>query len=242
MTIASAGRRTVATFPSAVGLEMLFDAATVPPTDGGVSVWQDRSGNQRHATQAAQNSRPTLVQSGVPAVLFDGVDDSLILPRLDLPACTVLAAVSRYPMPWQPYATILQILQSSTTKDAIRLQLNDHSGDGPILAGAGGDGTAGYSVGGTLSLRTPRLLTITLSAGVVAAWDGATSVSLTTSTTKVADPAGSDSRIGAAWKSPGGSVYRHWCGAISGLAVYSRVLSSDERAQWLRFAATRGWT
>lgn len=45
-----------------------------------VTTWQDQSGNGRHASAATSAKRPTLklaIQNGLPALLFDGVDDYL---------------------------------------------------------------------------------------------------------------------------------------------------------------------
>ena len=233
-------------FASAVpqlGLELLLDAASLA---GGslVASWPDLSGNARAAVQNAQNSQPSYSSTalnGKPAVVFDGIDDSLVLPRLDLASCTVVAVAARSPMSWQIYSTLLQIVSSSNTKDAIRIQANDHNVDGPLLFGTGGDGTAGYKAGGLLRLGTPRVLVVTQSAGVVTAYDNNSLVSTATSTIKSTDTAGTDSRVGAVWGSPAGTVHRHWCGPVGMLAVYSRVISADERAAWQAAAQSRGW-
>lgn len=230
-------RAAVAPIPR-VGLEMLYDVSSWT----GVSL-EDTSGNNRDATQPAGNSRPSVqdAMNGRPAMVFDGLNDSLILPRLDLSAATVVACFAKAASVGQPYGTLLQIIQSSSTRDALLLQVNDSTTDGPVLLGADGSGAAGYQIGGSLSLNTPRLLIASLSAGAFTAWDGDSSVALSASTVKAAAAAGSDSRIGGAWSSPSGSVYRHFAGAIGVLAVYSRVLSADERAAWVTHCRARGW-
>lgn len=221
------------------GLEMLYDVATWTGTK-----WEDGSGYNRDATQPADNSRPTRSETalnGRPAVVFDGVNDSLILPRLDLGSATVVACFAKSPSVGQPYGTLLQIIQSSSTRDALLLQINDSIADGPILVGANGTGSSGYSIGGTQSLSTPRLLFVTLTGGSFSVRDTDAVVALSTSATKAQAAAGSDSRIGGAWSSPSGSVYRHFPGPVGVIAVYSRAISADERAAWTRHCRMRGW-
>lgn len=76
---------------SIAGLQLWLDASSSPKfqnsngttaaVDDGdpVGYWGDLSGNARHATQATGAARPTL-KLPVPAVLFDGIDDALLLP------------------------------------------------------------------------------------------------------------------------------------------------------------------
>ena len=83
----SAGNVVVETPPVPLdGLELWFDAEVgVAQTNGAVSSWKDRSGHQRDALQTALNYRPKLgadALNGKPAIVFDGVDDSLKLPTL----------------------------------------------------------------------------------------------------------------------------------------------------------------
>jgi hypothetical protein len=61
----------------------LFDATSggsVVAADGGVARWEDKSGNNRHFTQATSGKRPTRKtnqQNGLDALLFDGSNDCL---------------------------------------------------------------------------------------------------------------------------------------------------------------------
>jgi hypothetical protein len=56
-------------------------ASNVVRNGAAIAQWNDQSGNNRHATQAAYASQPmldaTATPSGLPAVTFDGVDDFL---------------------------------------------------------------------------------------------------------------------------------------------------------------------
>ena len=69
--------------PSLITTALWLDAAdlsTVTTVSGGVSQWNDKSGNARHFSQGASASRPTVnatAINGKPALVFDGVNDSL---------------------------------------------------------------------------------------------------------------------------------------------------------------------
>jgi len=62
----------------------LYDATTggsLVAADGGVARWEDKSGNDRHATQGTSGSRPVRkasVQNGLDGLRFDGSDDYLV--------------------------------------------------------------------------------------------------------------------------------------------------------------------
>jgi len=70
------------------GLELWFSADQgVTQNAGVVSTWKDRSNNHRDALQTAVNVRPKLVAdalAGKAAIVFDGSDDYLKLPTLDV--------------------------------------------------------------------------------------------------------------------------------------------------------------
>ena len=63
--------------------ETLFDATTggsLVAADGGVARWEDKSGNNRHFTQATSNKRPlrkTAQQNGLDLLRFDGSNDNM---------------------------------------------------------------------------------------------------------------------------------------------------------------------
>lgn len=60
------------------------DASTVTTVSGGVSQWNDKSGNNRNAAQSIANSRPTLtsnVLNGLPVLTLDGTDDYMVVPH-----------------------------------------------------------------------------------------------------------------------------------------------------------------
>lgn len=207
-----------------------FDARNLPATDY-VAAWNDSSGNGRHAAQSAYNSRPAWSAAGLgslPAVVFDGVNDSLSFSRFDLTNATVIAVVRRDA--GATNGTVVDVIQSSTTRDAITLAVNDDSSNGPVLVGRNGDGSGFYQRGGTLSLGTPRLLIAQWNGTAYRAWDGSSEITLSNSTTKASAAAGADSRIGAGWSSPAGSVTRHFTGAIGYLAISAAVLTDGQRA------------
>jgi hypothetical protein len=66
----------------------LYDATTggsLVAADGTVKRWEDKSGNNRHATQSTDANRPvrkTAVQNGLDVLRFDGSNDFLSIPPL----------------------------------------------------------------------------------------------------------------------------------------------------------------
>ena len=68
------------------GVALWLDAAdqsTLTTAAGAVSEWRDRSGGNRHVTQAAAGNRPVIgaaALNGRPAVTFDGADDFMVVP------------------------------------------------------------------------------------------------------------------------------------------------------------------
>ncbi len=74
-------------FDSQGNLDILALLAFVGTGSGFVTIWYDQSGNGRNATQTTAGSQPRIVNNGVlqteggkPAILLDGVDDSLASP------------------------------------------------------------------------------------------------------------------------------------------------------------------
>lgn len=54
------------------------DSSTVTLSSGAVSLWSDKSGNSRNASQSVANNRPTTTTvNGKTAISFDGVNDGL---------------------------------------------------------------------------------------------------------------------------------------------------------------------
>jgi hypothetical protein len=69
--------------PTRTGLVLWLDAMTGVSSEpnGLVTRWSDQSGNGLDAVQPASGARPILVDvSGLPALVFDGLDDRLNLP------------------------------------------------------------------------------------------------------------------------------------------------------------------
>jgi hypothetical protein len=74
------------------------DASTVTLESGAVSQWNDKSGNNRHATQVTLEARPTIVSSSVngrAVIRYDGIDDLLNLPAITASAGITLFFVLR---------------------------------------------------------------------------------------------------------------------------------------------------
>jgi hypothetical protein len=68
------------------GLQLWLDASQISGLNDGdaVATWNDLSGNGNDVTQATASKKPTYktgIQNGLPAVLFDGVDDFLLITK-----------------------------------------------------------------------------------------------------------------------------------------------------------------
>jgi hypothetical protein len=85
--------------PAFISTELWLDASdsdTITESGGAVSQWDDKSGNNRHAVQANTNYRPNYNITGfggLPTVIFDGVNDGLVLSEfLNSPDVTLFLA------------------------------------------------------------------------------------------------------------------------------------------------------
>lgn len=84
-TLAEAGgvhsRRQRHLNPKDAGASLVLDARYITGNDGdAIGTWSDRSGNANDATQGTAANKPLLkvnIQGGQPALLFDGINDSL---------------------------------------------------------------------------------------------------------------------------------------------------------------------
>jgi hypothetical protein len=108
----------------AVAPALWFDASAITGkvNNDPISSWTDLSGNAKHAVQATGSKQP-LYQTNVlgypggltlPAVLFDGVDDFLTTPSVNLSATS---AVTVFVVAYSTTATTFQVLFS--TPDAL---------------------------------------------------------------------------------------------------------------------------
>jgi hypothetical protein len=83
--------------PSLISTALWLDAAdasTVTTVSGAVSQWNDKSGNNRHATQSTAGSRPTYSATGfnnLPGVTFDGNDDNMLHGLTSGGPCTLIS-------------------------------------------------------------------------------------------------------------------------------------------------------
>ena len=85
-------RASGAWFPTDLGASLALwldaaDAASMTQSGGLVSQWNDKSGNNKHATQATSGNRPTFTASalnGKSVLTFDGNSDKMTIPALGL--------------------------------------------------------------------------------------------------------------------------------------------------------------
>ena len=79
---------------SIAGLVLWLKAGKYNPVTGD---WVDSSGTNHNGTQVSPTARPTLSTSarlgGKPSVLFDGIDDFILLPKLATIPLTIICAV-----------------------------------------------------------------------------------------------------------------------------------------------------
>jgi hypothetical protein len=227
-------------------MELWFDAsdASTISIDTGVRSWADKSGNARHALQTATNSQPAWTQGALankPVLTFDGLNDSLYLPVLDLSAWTIFIVCNR--TAGVTNASLLQLAKASFSTETALVALNNDATNGPLLVGSGSTGSAKYGKGGSLSAGTSRVITArwagagTDGATYYSAWDNGTTVTLADSGS-IPQYSGTGSRIGASWSS--GSLQSFFRGQIAEIIVYSSALSTDQRSA-VETALMRKW-
>lgn len=216
------------------GLALWYDAsdASTVTLATGVRGLADKSGNARNAAQTATNSQPALTPNaidGKPAMVFDGLNDSLTLPILNITAWTVFAVCERT---GSGNGTLLQLLASAFGVESLLLGLNDNSTDGPVLVGSSSTGSAKYGKGGSLSAGTARVLSAKWPGGTFdgasnySAWNDGVTITLANSGS-AHKASGNDSRIGASWCN--GALQAFYRGKIGEIVVYSSALSDGNR-------------
>lgn len=95
------------------GLALWLDAADAPAA----GAWRDKSGFGRNASQLATNNQPAFgTIAGRPALLFDGINDTLALPAFALAAWHAFAVVSPAVASSR---TVLHLSSSTTTYFAL---------------------------------------------------------------------------------------------------------------------------
>ena len=86
--------------PSMLGPAVWLDAAdtnTITESGGTVSQWNDKSGNNRHLSQAVSSQQPTLNATGLnnkPILTFDGVNDILLNPTVGAAGLSNVSIIS----------------------------------------------------------------------------------------------------------------------------------------------------
>jgi hypothetical protein len=80
------------------GLVAWWDANAITPVADGTAIaqWDDSSGNAKHATQATGTKQPvykTSILNGKPVVRFQGTDDFMDVPAIDLSATKAITVI-----------------------------------------------------------------------------------------------------------------------------------------------------
>lgn len=94
------------------------DSSTLTLVSGAVSEWRDKSGNNRHATQATASNRPLLVADGLngtDVVRFDGIDNFLTGQNLAGDTFSIFSLVkfNQLIQPWRDYDYVFNLGQES---------------------------------------------------------------------------------------------------------------------------------
>ena len=97
---ASGSILTIPWTPAAIATALWLDAAdtsTVTTVSGAVSQWNDKSGNNRHATQPTAASRPVVTANGLAdksVITFDGTNDFMDV------VTTILQGIGNFELHW----------------------------------------------------------------------------------------------------------------------------------------------
>lgn len=90
--------------PAQIATSIWLDASTsstITTSGGTVSEWRDRSGNNRHISQAVTAQQPTLVAgglNGLPVITFDGVNDILLNAAVGAAGLTSVSIIAVFKM------------------------------------------------------------------------------------------------------------------------------------------------
>jgi hypothetical protein len=201
------------------------DAASITQSGGLVSQWNDKSGNNRHAT-ASGGARPTLTAGGLngrSVVTFDGTDDQMLISSgfLQVPNVTILS-VFKYNS--GQYGGIISSALQPADDSSPRLVIHN-----------GSFRTWGYSnFSDTPQGTSPTLVTGRVQAGASSIFQsgllaaaGAASGSLTTGSTQTA--------IGSYRTNAG----NHLNGYIAEIVVFDSALSTSDRARVEAYLAAK---
>lgn len=129
--------------PRTIGnLALWLDASDQPA----LGTWLDKSGSARNSIQLATNNQPALATNAIagrPALLFDGINDSLALPQFTLTAWHAFALVS------PNLATARTVLHlSPTSTDYFSLSASTTGVQVVTASGSPSTGTALFGVDG----------------------------------------------------------------------------------------------
>lgn len=205
----------------------------VTDEDEFITEWLDRSSNAAHALQPLPGSRPklgTFSSSDLPAVVFDGTDDHLVMPPLDanFEAGLTFFAVARPTLD----STCMPMLELSNGQEAEDVAFFRHLGAFTYEVGEGV--THGQDV--AFVLGQPRQLEVVHTADqTVTLFENG----VATRTASFAIPFPRRRNLTYIGRSLYASC-TNWSGVIAELILYSRPLSTTER-QGIRTYLTEKW-
>jgi hypothetical protein len=208
--------------------------AQATATNDPVGYWRDKSGNNRHATQATGASRAAVASvalNGRKSIGFDGTDDSLELPALDITPATVLGVVRHSTGTSAAARTPFALSEGGSYLHAQFIQ----SGASQMVALTHNAARASYIANGVDVLGASFLLSSSQSAsggGTVGRLNG-TDLPYSAA---IQDSGGAN-RIGCRYRNSANDQF--WNGQVAEFLVYQSALSSSQITRLERYLAAK---
>jgi hypothetical protein len=208
--------------------------AQATATNDPVGYWRDKSGNNRHATQATGASRAKVASvalNGRKSIGFDGTDDSLELPALDITPATVLGVVRHSTGTSAAARTPFALSEGGSYLHAQFIQ----SGASQMVALTHNAARASYIANGVDVLGASFLLSSSQSAsggGTVGRLNG-TDLPYSAA---IQDSGGAN-RIGCRYRNSANDQF--WNGQVAEFLVYQSALSSSQITRLERYLAAK---
>jgi len=242
-------RRTVLQFsPTSIsGLQLwldasdastLFDATTggsLVAADGAVARWEDKSGNNRHATQATSANRPvrkTTIQNGYDILRFDGSNDYIQTAGFSKPGAltcfVVLKANSWNGSTYRAFLNHGYVISAPSSGMAAAIagsDLREWLQNDYLFLGNGADaGVAPRAIGPASAGTDYRVLAFNLSSTVSRGYVNGNTATSRVETTAAVNTASGQFGVGGSTAST-----EFWPGDIAEILYYDTVLSSTDR-------------
>jgi len=226
--------------------------------DGAVARWQDKSGNNRHATQATSGNRPlrkTAVQNGLGILRFDGTD---VLESADFGDLNSGAALTMFAVIKRADTTLNQTFLSKygksdindgNTADGWLWRCKNTSLDGMLFGGTTDEsgGASNTTVSSGAGLESFAVFSVRASAGAISAASFTrNNSSLTSSATATAAETLTDNTYGVTigalrytFNYSANQFLQFFTGDIAELVIYTAALSNSDRTAVNQYLMTK---